>query len=426
MITKTRSTSDQLYSHLGGNRAVTIDFCEGLPAQEITSITVPSSAFTCKGKVESITTRSGRGRPNPCKHAKHSFEIGINESIRFALSSGRPGNCSYSPAPYWANWNRDMYNAYGYTDLSYAGGPIGPYGLPTGWEIDTSGINETKLRNDVLEKARNLKADVLLNLLEANQLPGAIRSVAPTLPSLGRSWKQIRKVIKTASGGYLAYAFGIRPLVGDLINIGRYMEKIRQDYKDHLASKPRRYSIVATLPVSYNNPITGTSDTVYSSQGFAEKAPVVRYVLVVRPARVYHTQLLNALEFGLRRFASSPASLAWERIPFSFVLDWFVDIRSTLDVIDKSIGAYPFEIMAFTRSFSYDCRTEVHVDLKSACGNGTLDSWRMFSASTKYYERTLVTDGWKLPTLSGVFGKNQYSTAAALLASNLKDARRYR
>jgi hypothetical protein len=121
----------------------------------------------------------------------------------------------------------------------------------------------------------------------------------------------------------------------------------------------------------------------------------------------------------MRRFATSPASLAWELVPFSFVLDWFVDLRGTLQALDKLVGFSPYKVSSFTRSYSYELQSDYYLETYSPCNGSLLQRLRQCSASYRHYERSAGVSNSALPSWNPRFGKNQAGISAALIAQQL-------
>lgn len=300
--------------------------------------------------------------------------------------------------------------------------------LPPYWSVDMGSINESVIKNDLLERANQLKADVLLNIVEANQIVPSITSLANSLPSMAANWKSIRKVIRTAAGSYLAWKFGVSPILSDIMAIQRHMPRLKEAIKRHGEQAKSRFStkVVVSMSLSpspYANgyyPIGGVNCLKWYWQGRVLETPHVRYVLVVKPSTKYHTDFFKRADYFASRFSTSPASLAWELVPFSFVLDWFVDLRGTLGMLDKLIGVEPYEVVSFTKSFSYATATDVFLDVNSPCG-GSLGSISS-THECKHYERSLVS-GSALPNWKPRFGKNQAAISAALISQALSGTR---
>jgi hypothetical protein len=297
---------------------------------------------------------------------------------------------------------------------------------PPRWTIASPVANESALIEDCFEKASQLKADVLLNIAEANQAWPAVQSLANCLPEMARNWKVIRKLVKTASGAYLAWKFGVSPILSDIKSIRKYLPEIGKQLKRHTEDASSRYSVTAQGKASFDATptvyltINGHKVREATYQGRVTLPPIVRYVLVVKPNTPPGvSDLYKQMDFAMGRFSSSPASFAWEKVPFSFVADWFVDLRGVCRGIDKALGHSPYKAMSFTRSYSYQLSTDAFWVSRSVCNGATQLDTRAGSADYSHYERILVPDSAQLPTWKPRFGKNQAGISAALLGQKL-------
>jgi hypothetical protein len=331
--------------------------------------------------------------------------------------------------------------------LSYWKGALGnsadsflSNGTLSGTTVNIS-YDEADIVSRLFKRADGLKADALLNVVEAHQIAPACRSVHGYLPALAANWarnvlryrigrkadvaKRFRAFARNSSGAFLAYKFGIAPLVADMISILKYAESVKRDLKRHANALPSRFSIVTNGSVSI--PTVNTNE--YGFNGYTAAASSingsgtaeVRHVLVVKPTVKYSTGLFNSLDLVMDRFASSPASLVWEKIPFSFVLDWFVDVSGMLRYVDRAIGFEPYQVVSFTRSRKVTVERNVSIqyfrtDTGASITTGT------HSLSCKEYTRDLVSGGsfahWK-PR----FGKSQAAISAALITQALTSLR---
>jgi hypothetical protein len=308
---------------------------------------------------------------------------------------------------------------------SYLGWSLTNYDMPYGWSMSPlTSSDEIRLKEDVFEKANQLKADVLLNLIEANQIWPSIRSLAFGLPEMARNWRSVRKVIKTASGSFLAWKFGVSPILQDMMAINRYLPRMREDVKRHVKGQSSRFSsfgvpIVAFVPEDVKGYYGATEVDRRYSQGICKNTPVVRYVLVVKPNDTYTSDFFKMADAFMSRFATSPASLAWEKIPFSFVVDWFVDLRGVLRSLDKVVGFSPYKVVSCTRSFSYHLESSKFWRTASPCSGSTLFDVNVGTAEYQHYERSLVSAEGSLPAWKPRFGKSQAGISAALILQQL-------
>jgi hypothetical protein len=370
---------------------------------------------------ERITDSLGKGSSHACTHRLLVADINDGEFTTKYASTVGGQNCVYS-SNYTNSWydnsNKPIYGSYGGWDVNSNSS------LPWGYVYGTS-PDELLMQNALIQRARGLKADVMLDLIEGNQIWPSIKSITAALPVMAARWYQLRKVIKTASGAFLAWKFGVSPLLSDMMAIHRYMPKITEDVIRHAKGDKQRFSILADRPMTaYDGAyFTGSQNgfvvSRFTGKGRVVKSPLIRYVLVVKPSQKYHTAFVSKADLFMRRFATSPASLAWELVPFSFVLDWFVDLRGTLQALDKLVGSSPYKVSSFTRSYSYELQSDYYLETYSPCDGGLLQRLRQCSASYRHYERSAGVSSSALPSWNPRFGKNQAGISAALIAQQL-------
>lgn len=420
MRTRSRNTILESATHVATNSNWVLNRCNSSTASG--TYAVPAQGLVIISAVsESISDELGKGKCNPCDH-KRAFYAYKNPGVDVLGSDGMYYHGGLSD-PFWINQYR-LGNIVHPTRRDWDA----TSGSPPGWSIDESHINEVSLKNDVEEKAAQLKADVLLNLVEANQIWPSISSLASSLPNMARDWSKIRKLVKTASGSYLAWKFGVSPILSDMMNIQRFVPQIGRDFKRHVTAQSSRFSSQAT-PIwsyGYEDSLIGSIGPMGQdrriSQGIPLKSPSIRYVLVVKPKVQYGSSLFKTIDYFTSRFASSPASLLWEKIPFSFVVDWFVDLRGVLKAVDNSVGFSPYEIVSFSRSSSYSVRTEYFHKQLHSCDGSTITDGLCLETEFSRYTRSRITSG-SLPTYAPRFGKNQAAISAALISQMLAKTR---
>lgn len=419
--TRTRNTVDATFSCPAYTSPTNWTVSCGGTITQAGPITFPAIAVNLEETNETIIDNLGRGKVNGCTHDKFHYKMGTYSGplVHSSVVSGSPGvgHWNYSNA---SNFHYQVNEGY---RGSYTG--INPLtGLMNRWTVSGS-VNEDSLKESVIEKARGLKADVLLNVIEANQIWPSVKSITLSLPNMAKNWKSLRSHIRTSSGAYLAWKFGVSPLLSDFMSIQRYMPKIGSDLKRHANSEKSRYVASAALTASYDSSsiprsyVSGTLVEETTSQGRLQKPPMVRYVLVVKPSTKYHSEFFSNLDGLASRFATSPASLAWEKVPFSFVVDWFVDLRGTLRALDNVVGFSPYEVVGFSRSYGYSIAMDAFLNRFSICDGSTLASYGLVSAEQSHYERSPVSMGATMPQWIPRFGKSQAGISAALISQQL-------
>jgi len=158
-----------------------------------------------------------------------------------------------------------------------------------------------------------------------------LRELGALIPSLAEN------LAKTVSGGFLTYSFGWKPLIGDLKKLGH----LAQTVADRLSwLKETRGKFVK---LGYQS--TWAEDVPWTVSVGGRTFSVVKQTnKFVAGCYLFHLlERLGGYEGQLRAFSSAlgllnPSAVAWERIPFSFVADWFV----RTDGIVNSLKLQPF------------------------------------------------------------------------------------
>lgn len=125
----------------------------------------------------------------------------------------------------------------------------------------------------------------------------------------GRSNSKWRDIPGAAANAWLAYCYGLRPLVNDVYSAVSLLEKRHEP-------KPSVYSVHASLSKSINTLIGNDHYKIYARfVGTANLRAGIRM-------NVTNPVLRTLDQCGV----VNPLSVAWELVPFSFVVDWFIPI----------------------------------------------------------------------------------------------------
>jgi hypothetical protein len=167
---------------------------------------------------------------------------------------------------------------------------------------------------------------------------GDIRGVAGLLGTkdLGNARGASRKFSKN----FLEWHFGWSPLIQDIYNSA---EILSQDFDTRVCSgsATERYELTGSA----------TSGGQWANRGTQRFSVSCR---VAGSYRVTNPNLRLASQMGL----TNPATVAWELVPFSFVVDWFINIGDFLAQWDEFVGItlvepyYSYRVRA-TGSFRY-------------------------------------------------------------------------
>lgn len=303
------------------------------------------------------------------------------------------------------------------------------------------GITYPKTKAQVLEEARSAffsvnETDNLLNILEADQTISSLNAIGSFIRDvysgsntvLGRRRlydKYFR--LSTVSNSHLAWSFGFAPLISDLKKLSRALPLMRKRLRQLAvnASKPR--SVVRHVIGSYSNTdlsgISGywpvnTPQTLYTwwrEQVIPVTAPI--YVAGVHGKRAvkYNSSLLSEVDYVLSHFiATGPVSLAWEKVKFSFVVDWFLNLTPVIDQLDNALTGFNKQIDYAWTSEKYDLQVAVVKQQRTDEVMANSVGRQVLVYRYRYYRREPASLDFSIKA-SGRFGKKQEALSLSLL-----------
>jgi len=293
-----------------------------------------------------------------------------------------------------------------------------------GWTVNWAQQNDAVVIQGMYDQARRPVVEGLVNLAEAHEIPSAIKQVAGYAPYKAANWNRMRETVKRlgkqAGGRYLAYSFGIAPLIRDTESVLRYLKKVEKDYQRYVSCPIRHVSrtFIGSAPFSKASSVM-TSRTIWY-QGLALQVPVTRYVLTYRERCPYKTEFLRKLSYLINRFgAGGPADFAWELVPFSFVIDWFIDTSSVIGYLDDKLNSDRLEVLNLSKSMKYELETDVFRDVYDGSTNTLVESSKLGHVLYRRYLRQPLGKTYYIG-LSDRFGKKQTALSVALLLQRLK------
>lgn len=311
--------------------------------------------------------------------------------------------------------------------------------------------NQTKLIADTVHAFYSTnETDNLLNAIEAPQLVSNMRQLQATLgdintkrtimdslrlksdvsasspAQIAQARSNIRqRILGTGfgsrySGLFLAYSFGIAPLISDMRKVKNSLRTLRSEIAKAKNSEGRLVSIHrndrGTLSYHDNNDVD--LGTQYIDSGWAQwkiSTKTCKRTCTVRGyrSRKFSSKRLSELDYLLSRFgATGPTALAWELIPFSFVVDWFVDLRNITDRLDNLLTGSSKRIIDVCVSEKLEYTSKA--SFKHSANYGGSDGEELCDDERSFYHRIPITD-YNIVGRAGRFGKKQVALLGALL-----------
>lgn len=138
----------------------------------------------------------------------------------------------------------------------------------------------------------------------------------------GSASRRIKKQRSSLADLWLQLQYGWKPLLSDVYNSAEALARE--------SDRPRRFRVSSSKTFTWNQ------SEWEAYQGLpvrrSETGSLTRkYVYIFS----YSNEAIQSLsELGI----TNPALIAWEVLPFSFVIDWFVGIGTYLDTLDATLG----------------------------------------------------------------------------------------
>jgi len=207
---------------------------------------------------------------------------------------------------------------------------------------------ERKQTADLIASTARRLASSYTQLRHGN-LPGALNSLGAGAPSLRllRSWKQSagKPPKERAASTWLEIQYGWKPLLADIYGSCELLAQVNNErpiFRKVSYSKKISDSITQTSFTGIDNDVLITRNLT----GTLKAKQSVTFSVTNQAAKdISGTGISNPLE------------LAWELLPYSFVVDWFLPVGSYLSAFDATAG---LDVHSRTLSWKQESRTDTH------------------------------------------------------------------
>lgn len=133
---------------------------------------------------------------------------------------------------------------------------------------------------------------------------------------------------KILSSSWLEYSYGILPLLSDIQDIRDYFEKKQVVELEPLRRQAASNAQEAEIPPKSSEVSGWLFKTTLSAKAYSMKRVTTHiYYKYNKWAEAYHQQTA----FGVNPFQA--VDVAWALVPYSFVVDWFIDVGTWLKAI---------------------------------------------------------------------------------------------
>jgi hypothetical protein len=252
--------------------------------------------------------------------------------------------------------------------------------------------------------------------------------------------------LKVLSKSYLSYQFGWKPLLNDVVTFVKSIVNFTDHYDELMqraGSDQQSYwgtwitGTAANEVIYYSNgvgegPTGGWSPAVFAARCRArvvmESTPGIRYHATVR----YRYEMPSVLRSAIGEIKSfldvlgvavgNPAVL-WNAIPFTFIVDWIVNVSSYLDRLRVDNIDFKTEILDFCHSAKLERTISFQLALENWHEQGVTIPLGFVTTDRcvkTVYERKLGIPNYLTAIQTSGLNPREFSLAGALLATRLK------
>lgn len=313
---------------------------------------------------------------HPCTHVTKSISF-RTDALAFVYSNGACNGNRYYSETY------DNSAVYAKSESSGSLDP-GSYFLGLGyngtsdafrkhdWYALTAQFNEacdSFIPSSMLLGETMYEHSIFVNALKYIANPSsAIKDFLKGIVALGLKKKNlgtIARILKGSSNTFLSYNFGVKPAINDIVSTLTAHQVVQQRLW-YLANNGGSYvpiRVRSDSPSGYVNTGTPSSLPLAGATSFRKWYTLKRSTAVISAWGKVRDDLnwrdtWNAYlsHFGVQKVIG----LAWELIPFSFVLDWFTNAQERINHLTRFRTGDPFsEIRNLTCSVTEETRGEI-------------------------------------------------------------------
>jgi hypothetical protein len=202
--------------------------------------------------------------------------------------------------------------------------------------------------------------DVLTFLGEFRETARMVAGAIPKIISLVKRGREKRLRLRDPIGLWLEARYGVRPLISDIESIIELW--LHRDRPRYRASAAAAYSQVFTSQTSVGDGASwyGTYNAIHECTVSGKATGISK----IEPPRL----------------KLDPIQAGWELLPFSFIVDWFVSVGTTLSALHTQ-AIRPDLVMGV----GYEIRCSTTADLVDV---GTFNGWQ--GAVGTHFSGTLV------------------------------------
>jgi hypothetical protein len=241
--------------------------------------------------------------------------------------------------------------------------------------------------------------------------------------ALARKKMSLRDLSKSSASAYLEYQWGWKQLYRDVMGLGKALARARQ-HVAYLESKEGKLRNISANKVDIVNP---SKSYYFSSGDYLHKFAWVCYR---RDARFSVSHKLKAVNNNFRLMKAFSEAIGavdigfalWDALPWSFVVDWIVDLKSLYKSPLADFRSHKLYRVGYSETYEWGFIPSVSLRSPSFYDNSRVEAeWKgSETVARKSYSRTPgFPTGAESAGIFGSFSKHSIGNAAALIIQQI-------
>lgn len=344
------------------------------------------SGYKFRDQVSGVTSSLGDHK----KPLPHSFEV-----VYASFLSGSLRYVNTTNAGYYGSYEGCLI---GYSNLVDAYFPLELF--PSNTYNNTLSKCYAELRGTI---------DLSVELAQLGETARMVKAITK-VETYTRNFRSLRALVAGVAGIRLAYVYGIKPLVSTVYDC---VDKVQRALDERLlvikqrAGSPVYFASEVNL-LSYMNAEYQDPIHLVSSKSNGHRCEI----------KLRYKPLNNMLGTWT---SLNPVSIAWELLPYSFVVDWFLDVGNYVRNLETSLLYSNLFVDGYVSRLSFINYNMRNKNSLYYVGTGTGRNLCTYSASSSAkrirFSRTVLTSSPtpEMPSFKANLGSARLLNAAALL-----------
>jgi hypothetical protein len=241
-----------------------------------------------------------------------------------------------------------------------------------------------------------------------------LRRVKRTISDIDKA--PLKEVTRLVSNGYLGASFGVMPTLEDCKIVveefrsgGKTLEKLVSDQKIWRSYYHRSVDAKDDFYKKHTLPYGPDKRTTYTSKATLTASAQRQYT--VDDLGIFATR---AGHIAARLGVTRPISMLWEVAPWSFAIDWFVDVGDFLTQFETAANPTTSKVKDFCLSLKLEEMAAYYITVRPDCGNPETLLGTHFRTRYTRWPFGKPPTGFFYPTYNCKMGLTQWSYALAL------------